>query len=229
MAGFRTAAAFAALAAACAAPALGQPAASPAPAPAPTGNAAGAELTARIDAAIANATSYHVSVTGPNGLAVDIREWGPDRVKITRTIGSATAESIVVGTAMYYREPGSEWKAAPVPPISRVRRNRLYMGAADTLMQPLPDRSEGGATVGAFRADAAGNGQRPGSMDCTYDKATFRPRACTVVLQGSPEQIHVAYGGWDDPANVVEPPPGVPAPPPPTPSPAPSASPRGSH
>jgi len=132
---------------------------------------------------------------------------------------------------MYYREPGSEWKAAPVPPISRVRRNRLYMGAADTLLQPLPDRNEAGATVGAFRAEAAGNGQRPGSMDCTYDKATFRPRACTVVLQGSPAQIHVAYSGWDDPANVVEPPPGVPPPPPPTPppSPSPSASPRGTH
>ncbi|HTD37196.1 MAG TPA: hypothetical protein VK669_06770 [Candidatus Limnocylindrales bacterium] len=234
MAAFRTVPAFAALALACAAPALGQPA-SPAPSPVPTGNAAGAELTARVDAAIANATSYRVTVNGPNGLTVDIREWGPDRVKITRAIGaatgSATAESIVIGTAMYYREPGTEWKAAPVPAISRVRRNRLYMGAPDTLLQPLPDRSEGGATVGAFRSDAAGNGQRPGSMDCTYDKATFRPRACTVVLQGSPAQIHVAYGGWDDPANVVEPPPGVAPPPPPTPppSPSPSASPRGSH
>jgi hypothetical protein len=218
-------AALAAFALACAAPALAQPAPAPArsPAPGPAG-AAGAELTARVDAAIANATSYHVAVTGPD-LSLDIREFGPDRVRILTTRAGTSFESIVVGTAMYYRGPGADWKAYPVPPISHVRRNRLFMGTPDSLLEPLADRSAGGVTVGAFRSQAVANNQVPGAMECTYDKATFRPLTCSVTLQGLSAPIQVAYGGWDDPANAVEPPPGV-APPP---APSPSPSPRGTR
>jgi hypothetical protein len=216
----RAAAAPAALAfALLSAPALAQSAA---------GSASNAELTARVDGAIANASSYRVQVAGPSGVSVDIREWRPDRVKITTTTGAGTAERIIVGTAMYYREPGSAWKSAPVPPVTHVRRNRLFMGAPDTLLQPLPDRSEAGTTYGAFRSDVLGNQQRPGTMDCTYDKETYRPRACTVTLQGSTTPIQVSYSGWDDAANLVEPPPGVPEPPP-SAAPAASPSPRGTR
>ncbi len=205
------------------APALAQ--STPAPGGA-AGNVANAELTARIDGAIANAASYRVQVAAPSGVSIDIREWRPDRVKITTTSGGGTAERIIVGTAMYYREPGAAWKSAAVPPVSHVRRNRLFMGAPDTLLQPLPDRAEGAVTYGAFRSEAVGNQQRPGTMDCTYDKETYRPRECTVTLQGSTTPIRVSYSGWDDAANLVEAPPGVPEPPP---APAPSASPRGTR
>jgi hypothetical protein len=200
------------------APALAQ--STPAPGAA-AGNAANAELTARVDGAIANAASYRVQVAAPSGVSIDIREWRPDRVKVTTTTGAGTAERIIVGTAMYYREPGSAWKSAPVPPVSHVRRNRLFMGAPDTLLQPLPDRPEAGATYGAFRSEAVGNQQRPGTMDCTYDKETYRPRECTVTLQGSTTPIRVSYSGWDDAANLVEAPPGVTVPPAPSPSPSP--------
>ena len=206
------------------APALAQSAPSGA-----AGNLANAELTARVDGAIANATSYRVQVAAPGGVSIDIREWRPDRVKITTTSGVGTAERIIVGTAMYYREPGAAWKSAPIPPVAHVRRNRLFMGAPDSLLQPLPDRSEGAATYGAFRSEALGNQQRPGTMDCTYDKETYRPRACTVTLQGSTTPIQVSYSGWDDAANLVEPPPGVPEPPPASAAPAPSPSPRGTR
>ncbi|HEX3463375.1 MAG TPA: hypothetical protein VHS78_04930 [Candidatus Elarobacter sp.] len=215
-----------ALGLACAAPALAQSPATPAPAASGVGNAAAAELTARVDAAIANATSYHVTVRGPE-LNMDIREFGPDRVRIVTTRAGTSFESIVVGTAMYYRAPGTDWKAYPVPPVSRVRRNRLFMGTPDTLLEPLPDRSEGGVTVGAFRSQAVANNQVPGTMECTYDKTTFRPGTCSVTLQGLSAPVQVAYAGWDDPANVVEPPPGVAAPP--APSPSPSPSPRGTR
>jgi hypothetical protein len=194
------------------------------PAPSASGNAANAELTARVDGAIANAASYRVQVAAPSGVSIDIREWRPDRVKITTTSGGGTAERIVIGTAMYFHEPGAAWKSAPVPPVTHVRRNRLFMGAPDTLLQALPDRSEAGATYGAFRSEAVGNQQRPGTMDCTYDKDTYRPRECTVTLQGSTTPIHVSYSGWDDAANLVEAPPGVPEP-----TPAPSPSPRGTR
>jgi hypothetical protein len=194
----------------------GVPAFAADPTPAPSGDPL---LTAKIDAAIANATSYRIAVAGPAGLTLDIREFGPDRVKIS-TGGATPSESIVVGTSMYYRAGGGEWKAYPVPPVPRMRRNRLYMGAPDTLLEPLADRSEGAETLGAFRAVAAGNGLLPGTMDCTYDKFTYRPRACSVLLRGMGSPLQVSYAGWDDPANAVEPPSGVAAP-----LPLPSASP----
>ena len=191
----------------------------------PTPSAASAMLSAKVDAAIANATSYRVAVRGPGGLALDIHEFGPDRVRIASNGPSGASESIVVGTAMYYRQAGGAWRAYPVPAIRRVRLNRLYMGAPDTLLEPLPDRTDAtGATVGAFRASAVGNGQVPGAMECLYDKDTYRPRTCSVTLQGLSAPLQVTYAGWDDPANAVEPPAGVA--PPPVPTPAPSPGPR---
>jgi hypothetical protein len=205
--------ALAALAAALAlAPAV--PAFAADPTPAPSGDPL---LTAKVDAAIANATSYRIAVAGPS-LALDIREFGPDRVKISSTNGATSSESIVVGTSMYYRSGGGAWKAYPVPPVPRMRRNRLYMGAPDTLLEPLADRADGAETLGAFRAVAVGNGQLPGTMDCTYDKVTYRPRACSVLVRGLGSPLQVSYAGWDDPANAVEPPAGVAPPPPPQPS-----------
>jgi hypothetical protein len=187
----------------------------------PTGDPS---LTAKVDAAISGASSYRIAVSGgPLGLTLDIREVGSDRVKIATTTANGSAESIVVGTSMYYRPAGGEWKAYPVPPIPKTRRNRLYMAAADTLLEPLADRSEGGETLGAFRSVAAGNAQLPGTMDCTYDKVTFRPRTCSVLLRGLTTPLQVTYAGWDDPANAVEAPSGVAAPPP---LPAASAGPR---
>jgi hypothetical protein len=49
-------------------------------------------------------------------------------------------------------------------------------------------------------------------MDCTYDKVSFRPRTCNVTLRGITSPLQVTYAGWDDPANAVEPPSGVPEP-----------------
>ena len=100
-----------------------------------------------------------------------------------------------------------------------MRRNRLYMAAPDTLLEPLADRSEGAETLGAFRSVAAGNGLLPGTMDCTYDKVSYRPRACNVLLRGMAAPLKVSYAAWDDPANAVEAPPGVAEP-----SPLPKAS-----
>jgi hypothetical protein len=185
--------------------------------------AATAVLTSKVDAAIANATSYRIMVASATGPLLDIRSFGPDRVKIVSTAGGSPTESIVTGTRMYYRSAGSDWKAYPVPPLKHMRKNRLYMGAPDTLLEPLADRTDAwGATVGAFRSAAAGNSQLPGTMECTYDKTTFRPLICAVALQGLPP-VQVTYGAWDDPANAVEPPDGVAAPP--APSPAASAKP----
>ena len=178
-------------------------------------SAAAALLTAKIDSAIANATSYRIAVAGPSGLSLDIRSFGPDRVRIASTAGGSPSESIVVGSAMYYRSAGAPWKAYPVPPVAHMRKNRLYMGAPDTLLTPLPDRTDpSGAPVGAFRSAAVANSQIPGTMECTYDKVTYRPRACSVVVAGLASSLTVTYAGWDDPANAVEPPPGVDAPPP---------------
>ncbi len=152
-------------------------------------------------------------------MAVDILEVGHDRVRVQSSAPAPTYESVVIGTAMYYRGAGTPWAAVAVPPVKRPRKNLLYMAAPDTKLEPLADRSEGGVTYGAFGSLAVGNGGVPATMECTYDKTTFLPHACTVVLQALPTPVHVTYDRWNDPANVVEAPPGV-APPTPAPSPA---------
>ncbi|HEY6236883.1 MAG TPA: hypothetical protein VIW69_17410 [Candidatus Elarobacter sp.] len=184
----------------------------------------GAALSAKIDQAIGAATSYHVAVSGPSGFVVDILEVGHDRVRIVSTVGGTTTESLVIGTAMYYHGPATPWAAAAVPAVKRPRKNLLYMAAPDTKLEPLPDRSDAGVTYGAFGSLALGNGGIPATMECTYDKATFLPHACTIVIQSLPTPLHVIYDRWSDPANVIEAPPGV-APPTPAPLPSPSAKP----
>ena len=187
----------------------------------------GAALTAKIDAALSSAASYRVTVQGPNGFALDIVSVGRDRVRVGSTAGGTTAESVVVGNAMYYHAAGNPWTANAVPVVKTQRKNLLYMGAPDTKLEPLADRTEAGVAYGAFGSLAVGNAQVPATMECTYDKATYRPHACTIVLQALPTPLHVTYDKWNDPSNVVEPPPNV-APPTPAPAraPAPAPSPR---
>ena len=180
----------------------------------------GNALSAKVDQAINAATSYHMAVSAA-GVAVDILTVGRDRVRIQSTVGDTTTESLVIGTAMYYHEPSSPWAAVAVPGVKRPRKNLLYMAVPDSKLEPLPDRSDGGMTYGAFGSLALGNGGVPGTMECTYDKATYLPHACTIVILSAPTPVHVTYDRWNDPANVVQPPPGVP---PPTPAPSPSPS-----
>ena len=164
-------------------------------------------LSAKVDAAIASAASYRVAVQGPSGMTLDILSVAPDRVRVVSTLGGTTSESVVVGTSMYYRSGSGGWLSYAVPPVKRVRKNRLYMGAADTPLRPLPDRTESDATWGAFSAQAQGSTQLNGSMECTYDKTTYRPRACTIVVLGMPAPLRVTYDSWNDPSNTVEAPP----------------------
>jgi hypothetical protein len=178
----------------------------------------GAALSAKIDQAIGAATSYHVAVNGP-GLLLDILEVGHDRVRVQSTVGGTTTESVVIGTAMYYHGPNTGWAAAAVPVVKRPRKNLLYMAAPDTKLEPLADRAENGVTYGAFGSLALGNGGVPATMECTYDKATFLPHGCTIVMQSLSAPLHVVYDRWNDVANVIDPPPGI-APPTPAPSPA---------
>jgi hypothetical protein len=184
----------------------------------------GAALTAKIDAAISSAASYRVTVQGPNGFALDIVSVGRDRVRVGSTAAGTTAESVVVGNAMYYRAASNPWTANAVPVVKTLRKNLLYMGAPDTKVEPLADRTEAGVTYGSFGSLAVGNAQVPATMECTYDKATYRPHTCTIVLQALPTPLHVTYDRWNDPSNVVEAPPGV-APPTPAPARAPSPAP----
>lgn len=182
----------------------------------------GTALSAKVDAALSSAASYRVTVQGPNGFAIDIVSVGHDRVRVQSSAGGNAAESVVIGPAMYYHTAGSPWTANAVPVVKRTRKNLLYMGAPDTKLEPLADRTENGVTYGAFGSLAVGNAQVPATMECTYDKVTFRPHTCTVVLQALPTPLHVTYDKWNDPSNAVEAPPGVA---PPTPAPAPSATP----
>nr|MDQ6924778.1 hypothetical protein [Candidatus Eremiobacteraeota bacterium] len=176
----------------------------------------GTALSAKVDQAISAAASYHIAVAGPNGLALDIVSAGRDRVRVQSMAGGTASESVVIGTAMYFKTAANPWAAAAVAPVRRARKNLLYMAAPDTKLEPLADRTDAGVTYGAFGSLAVGNSGVPATMECTYEKATYRPHACTVVLQSLPVPLHVTYDKWNDPSNAVEPPPGVS---PPTPSP----------
>jgi hypothetical protein len=181
-----------------------------------------ATLSAKVDGAITGAASYRIAVLGP-GVSLDILAVGQDRVRILSTLGGVASESVVVGTSMYYRGADGVWQSYAIPPVKRTRKNRLYMGAADTPLRPLPDRTESDTTWGAFSSQAQGNTQLNGSMECTYDKATYRPRACTIVVLGVSAPLRVTYDRWNDPANTIEAPAGVA---PPTPAPAATAAPH---
>jgi hypothetical protein len=194
-------------------------------APAAAADDDAAALSAKIDQAISAATSYRVTVAGPSGLAIDILTVGHDRVRVQSTAAGAMSESVVIGPAMYHRDAAAPWTATIVPAVKRPRKNLLYMAAPDTKLEPLEDRSDAGVRYGAFGSFAVGNAGVPGTMECTYDKTTFRPRTCTVLLQSVPVPLRVTYDKWNDPSNAIEAPPGV-APPTPAPLPAPSPSPR---
>jgi hypothetical protein len=184
-----------------------------------------AALSAKIDQAISAATSYRVTVAGPSGLAIEIVTVGRDRVRVHSTAAGTTSDSVVIGTAMYYRGANAAWAAAAVPPVKTQRKNLLYMAAPGTKLEPLGDRSDGGVTYGAFGSLGVGNAGTPATMECTYDKATYRPHTCTIVVQSLSEPLHVTYDKWNDPSNVVDAPAGV-APPTPAPAPAPSGAPH---
>ncbi len=177
-------------------------------------------LSAKVDQAISAATSYRVTVAGPSGLAIDIVSVGRDRVRVQSTAGGTTSESVIIGTAMYYRGANKPWAAAAVPPVKSARKNLLYMAAPGTKLEPLADRSDGGVTYGAFGSLGVGNAGTPATMECTYEKTTYRPHTCTIVVQSLSEPVHVTYDKWNDPSNAVDAPPGV-APPTPAPSGAP--------
>jgi hypothetical protein len=182
-------------------------------------------LSAKVDQAISAAASYRVTVAGPSGLAIDIVSVGRDRVRVHSTAGGTTSESVIIGTAMYYRAANTAWAAAAVPPVKSQRKNLLYMAAPGTKLEPLADRSDGGVTYGAFGSLGVGNAGTPATMECTYEKTTYRPHACTIVVQSLSEPLHVTYDKWNDPSNAVDPPAGV-APPTPAPAPAPSGAPH---
>jgi hypothetical protein len=179
-------------------------------------------LSAKVDGAIASAASYRVAVQGRD-LSLDILAVGQERVRILSTLGGGTSEAVVVGTSLYYRIGDGAWRSYAVPSLKSTRKNRLFMGAADTPLKPLPDRAESGATYGAFSSLAQGGPQLNGSMECTYDKETYRPHACTIVVLGLSAPVRVSYDKWNDPSNTVEAPAGV-APPTPAPAPTPTAA-----
>lgn len=177
-------------------------------------------VQAKYDAAIARVTSFQVSLSGPSGLSGVATYVKPDRVDITTAIGPATTELVQVGGTRYTRANGAAWDAHAV---SADAGHAVSPAAVlPTTMTPLADRRENGVTVGAFRSQTtlplAGESVPKLPATCTYDKATYLPRTCTIVVPSSPEPFTISFAKWNDRTNVVAAPAGVVA------SPAPEAS-----
>ena len=152
----------------------------------------------------------------------------PDRIRRVMPAGDrdGVVDWIVVGHQSYSRQTGKPWESAwHAGEAIRWDEVAAFLRPGTTA-SVLADRTEGRVPVGALDvlipAYPLGKGRfiQPFHMTCTYDKTTYRPRTCgfdTVAVR-----VTTTYENWDDPANVVDPPPGVA---PSTPAPQPSATP----
>jgi len=152
----------------------------------------------------------------------------PDRIRrvMPSDDGERMEDWIVIGHQSYSRDGNGRWKAGSEH-VDGIRWGEIapFLNPGTTA-RALRDYTEAGTVFGALDVllseQPLGNGKsiKAFHMTCSYEKATYRPRACWFKTVA---QIYVTtwYEHWNDPANVIEPPPGVPQPAPQTSAPPP--------
>jgi hypothetical protein len=177
------------------------------------------EVQSRMRAAILGAASFRVTElmlrndadgAGAETMRIEMTFVAPDRLRKVSD-GGPLREITIIGATQYAKDPtNGTWLYAPYT-LSALT-NAAPMMASDLAFTDLPDRRDGNDTVGELEVDGA---PKPGAqpdrsssdhMTCTYDKATFRPRTCVMVLP-TRGTATFTYAGWNDPANVIEGPP----------------------
>ncbi|MDP9107340.1 MAG: hypothetical protein M3N49_15605 [Candidatus Eremiobacteraeota bacterium] len=153
----------------------------------------------------------------------------PDRIRrvMPSRDGEQMEDWIVIGHQSYSRDGNGPWKAGSEQ-VDGIRWGEIapFLNPGTTA-RALPDYTDAGTVVGALdvllpeQPLAKGKSIKAFHMTCSYEKATYRPRACSFQTVA---KIYVTtwYEHWNDAANVIEPPPGVPLP---TPLPQASAAP----
>jgi hypothetical protein len=176
----------------------------PAPTPASAVTAPSPEAQ-KIAAAWSKVTSFRVTLSSASGFAATItRVLAPQtRTKMAGIMGATSSEMVMAGGRMYTRTNGGAWAVADAAAGTEYGDTVLKAMADPSKIRMLPDRVEGGATIGVYEVTPplppgmpAGIAVPP--LTCTYDKTTYLPHTCTV--QGMTQ----TFEGWNDPANVVD-------------------------
>ena len=163
-----------------------------------------AGLRQKLVAGLAGVSSMRIVMTLPGGTAsAVVRPAGTDHrtfsVHMQMRGPTMAMELYVVDGYMYQSINGSRWERRPLPdPMSAVHLGPAFGDPGN--VTPLPDRVEDGVSYGAFSESPPAALSSSGLMTftCTYDKSSGRLHACDSPL-GT-----MTYGGYNDPANVVE-------------------------
>jgi hypothetical protein len=176
-----------------------------------------AELQSRMRAAIFGAASFRITEflvrndvdgAGAETIRVQATFVAPDRLRRLYDRGYGVRTVTIVGATQYLKNPkNGKWRSEPATesPLAVA----APMVVKDLVFTVLPDRRDGEKNVGAVdirrvlkpeEPPAPSDGDR---MTCTYDKSTFRPRTCEMILPTRGTATYT-YGGWNDPANVIE-------------------------
>jgi hypothetical protein len=158
----------------------------------------------KIGAALSAVNSYQVDIAWPaagrGGSLVVVHGVG-SRYRETRRLGD-TISFIMLGPTLYQRTSAG-WHKFIMDPndFASLSQPTAFRRSAE----PLPDRTEGGVTVGAIKTtvtmvlpdlDPVSSTRGPGV--CTYDKGTFLLRACTF------DQTTLQYSHYNDQSLTIE-------------------------
>ena len=162
-----------------------------------------AGLRAKVNAAMAGVRAMQIRFTagnGATGIAAVLPH--PERMKVQFSMGPASLEVYEVDGFMYRSVNGGPWS-----------KSRLGSGAnlfaftrsfdVRATVKAGPDDTEDGVRYGTFTVDepsvfAEGAGPGAATIDCSYDKATYRLHRCAN------NGVTMTYGDYDDPKLTVE-------------------------
>ncbi len=160
------------------------------------------DLQARVRAALRNATSFVETVTVkpnpyvPLGATLRFTVVAPNRYHQTVSGAPPQADdTIIIGHEVYGKEAGG-WTV-------ETWSDRLVISfEADvfdvTVRVVGPDRTVDGKTVGSFVMKDPRGAKDTDTLDCTYDKQTFRLLTCSSAISS------ITYSNYDDPAVTIE-------------------------
>ena len=174
----------------------------------------GNAVLAKMQAAMRSASSFTVRFEPTIPMSWVVVQ--PDRMRrvMPSSDGDRMEDWIVIGHQSYTRDGDKPWKAGRQS-VDGIRWNEIAEFLRDgTTARALADRIEDGTPAGTLDVlipeYPLGNGKsiKPLHETCSYDKATYRPRACWFQTIAK-IYVTTTYEHWNDPANVIEPPPGV--------------------
>lgn len=158
-----------------------------------------ATVRSRVAAAMQSARSFVVTTSAATGYSVTMTFVAPDRYHSSLALGATHRDVVLIGPVAYLSDDGRNYRKTDAPPEVIAAEGQLRVIPVDNV---LPDKTSGGKTWGQFATTSAGP-QKDQSLTCTYDKATYRVDICSNA------GLSLTFSHYDDPANVVNVPPGA--------------------